>query len=208
MTERPHSSQEGQRKYELHHAITKEPIVTPDQIRELNRWRNIFFRKELIGKDRYGRGYGMVAQRYAAGMLVTATNTGGQAVLTAEHYVYVSKCNSKIGIFSEGPHEPSTETPSVWEVPAIFIFHGHAYILWEHAQELELPITNKAALNGSWELAGETRRLCRDPEVMKKGIIVMGGHRGGIITFGKTADQAGNRMLSCLDRASNLSVKQ
>ncbi len=50
------------------------------------------------------------------------------------------------------------------------------------------------------ELKTETpaRRLLRDPEVSRGRVLVMGGHRDGVLAFGETAEEAGGALLDLL----------
>ena len=50
-------------------------------------------------------------------------------------------------------------------------------------------------------MAEEVRRLFRDTSVRQRGIFAMGGHEDGVVSFGRSAEEAGNVMVDCLVRA-------
>ena len=65
---------------------------------------------------------------------------------------------------------------------------------------LELvPSTSKDVEFGTPEMAREIIRLFRETDVLEKKILVMGGHKDGIITFGKDLDEAGGYLLAYIN---------
>jgi hypothetical protein len=49
-------------------------------------------------------------------------------------------------------------------------------------------------------MAREMIRIFSEPEVFEKRIIVMGGDRGGLITFGYDLDEAGGVLFDYINR--------
>ena len=82
--------------------------------------------------------------------------------------------------------------------------HGHCVPIWRNAEKLGIPLTDGSVPYGSPEMAGEVRRLFRESDVRKLKIFAMGGHDDGIVTFGRTAEEAGQVLLNWL--AKSLSI--
>jgi hypothetical protein len=57
---------------------------------------------------------------------------------------------------------------------------------------------------GTPEIAIEVCRLFAETEVKERRIFGMGGHEDGIVTFGRTAEEAGAVMLTFLAEAFEL----
>ena len=69
--------------------------------------------------------------------------------------------------------------------------------LWERLIN-KIPTTSPEAEYGTPEIARDIIRLFKETDVKEKKILVMGGHKEGIISFGKDLDEAGNVLLSYL----------
>jgi hypothetical protein len=59
----------------------------------------------------------------------------------------------------------------------------------------KIPTTDPEVEFGTPEMAGEIKRLMEQREVRIEKIIVMGGHKEGLITFGRDLDEAGEVLL-------------
>ncbi len=202
--------------------IEGEPIEL-SKIRELNRWRQILYAFGLIGED-CGIGYGNLSQRvsdsYAEinkkSFIITGTQTGCLEKLTGENYTTVNEYYpEKNLIVSEGPIEASSESMTHGALYDVddkigFVFHAHSPEIWNMANELGIPQTRRDVKYGTPEMAKEVQRLFieeslekslfRERAIIEKGIFSMGGHENGIISYGRTADEAGFRMLHCLSK--------
>ncbi|MDZ7633133.1 MAG: hypothetical protein U5L72_01260 [Bacteroidales bacterium] len=64
-----------------------------------------------------------------------------------------------------------------------------SYDLWNRTEK---QASNHKRFNGVWNtgLAREILRLFRESDVIEKRIIIMGGDRAGILTFGNDMDEA------------------
>jgi hypothetical protein len=62
----------------------------------------------------------------------------------------------------------------------------------------KVPTTKIEATYGTPEIANEIKRLFSESTVAAEKIIVMGGHKEGIISFGRTLEEAGNILLKRL----------
>ena len=187
------------------------------ELRELNAWRKLLFMTGLVGQDpqRYGGyGYGNVSRRlppYAAPGLpqfaVSGTQTGELAELSTLHYCVVTECwPAQNRVVAHGPIKPSSESMTHGMVYSLddsvrYVFHAHSPEIWHVAKALEIPLTSVDVPYGTPEMAEEVRRLFRETPVRARGIFAMGGHEDGVVSFGHTAQEAGNIMLDCLVRA-------
>lgn len=187
---------------------------------ELTAWRNNLWKLGLIGQDRErygGYAYGNVSMRYDQGpkalagyrFLVSGSQTGHLSCLTPEHYAGIVDCNmEKNTVTASGPLKPSSETMTHAMIYAQgsniqTVLHAHSHDIWSHAETLEIPTTDKHVEYGTPEMAKEVARLFRDTDVLGKRILCMAGHLDGIITFGKTPQEAGMVMLRALARAQS-----
>lgn len=209
-------AQDGVIKFQLQH--TQAQALPWDQLAELNAWRKILVMLECIGQTpaRYDNiGFGNISARIGNDDLpanqrrfaITGTQTGGVANLTAEHFVTVTACYSNQNkIISEGPLKPSSESMTHGTIYAIdkrirWVMHGHCVPIWQNAERLGIPLTDGRVPYGSPEMANEVRRLFRESDVRKLKIFAMGGHDDGIVTFGRSAEEAGQVLLSWLAKA-------
>ena len=71
-----------------------------------------------------------------------------------------------------------------------------------HRKILDIPTTDSSAECGTLEMFYIVRRLLEKQENYQKGILAMGGHIDGILTWGNTADEAGFNLLALLARAA------
>jgi hypothetical protein len=197
---------EGVVKYRLDY--TAAPPVNPGSIIELNAWRAVLFRLGLTGQDprRYdGLAYGNVSIRLGStAFLISGTQTGGMPQLSAEHYSLVTGFDLEQNfIVAEGPIAPSSEALTHAAVyrsgPEIgCVLHVHSSELWEKAEALGIPVTDRQVAYGTPEMALEVGYLVRASE---SPVIAMGGHEDGIIAFGGAVEEAAFNLIRCLAKA-------
>lgn len=215
------ATKEGIIKYRLEY--TPALALPEDQIRELNVWRRLLVLLGLIGQDpkRYGGyGYGNISRRLASldatrlpgeqhPFVITGTQTGGVADLTANDYVVVTGCYpDENRLVAEGPVQPSSESLTHGTLYALddnilWVMHAHSPQIWRNAAALQLPMTGDVPY-GSPEMAAEVRRLYRTTDMPQQRIFGMAGHEDGIVTFGRTAEEAGFVLLGFLARGMQL----
>jgi L-ribulose-5-phosphate 4-epimerase len=190
---------EGYIKY-LCKWIKAEP-VSSNEITEINSWRDILFEKGLIGAYDNGIGYGNISRRYKNNsFIITGSATGGLNSLNENHYTLVSEYNLlENSLTCYGPIKASSESLShavIYGCSAETnaVIHIHNLKMWE-SQINKLPTTNKNVTYGTPEMAYEIKRLFKESNVQKEKILIMGGHEEGIISFGKTIDEAGKLIL-------------
>jgi L-ribulose-5-phosphate 4-epimerase len=202
------STGEGVIKFRLEHQPA--PPLPAAQIEELNRWRAWMQIRGLLGQmeTRNGPlGFGNISCRVAGGFIITGSQTGGLAEPGPEHFTLVREVDLERNlVYSEGPIEPSSESLTHAAVYAQegsirWVMHGHCASIWVQAEVLALPTTLPDVPYGTPQMAAEVARLFREENAAVAGIFAMGGHRDGIVSAGKTAEEAAaaiKRLLSKL----------
>lgn len=109
-------------------------------------------------------------------------------------------------VTSRGPVAPSSESlthGAIYGTSPVLrcVLHGHAPAIWRHAAKLHLPVTSAKVEYGTQEMASEVARLYRSSNASDLGVMVMGGHEDGVLSFGRTPDEAGMAMMRALARA-------
>ncbi len=201
-----------------HRPAALDPLVHGAVADLLIAWRDHLFLAGLVGRDpnRYaGVGFGNLSGRLppfqgppgARPFLVTGTQTGGLPSLTLADLCVVTRYDPKCNwVKSFGLVRPSSESMThgvLYDAhPAIrYVFHGHSPAIWEQALALDLAITDPAVGYGTAAMCRQVKRLMRDPEVIRKRVLVMGGHRDGILAFGETAEETGLALVDLLAQA-------
>ena len=205
---------EGVIKFKL---LFKEAAAAPaDTLSELNRWRGILWKQALIGQDpaRYeGYGFGNVSQRTGdfnsprgkRSFIISGTQTGHLPELDSSHYTYVMTYDAASNdVRAEGPIKPSSESLTHGMIYDLdnkihVVLHVHSQDIWLTADKLGIPVTNASVPYGTPEMAAEVQRLFNETDVRKQKIFSMGGHEDGIVSFGTTAEEAGDVLLRTLD---------
>ena len=192
----PNHPIEGSLKFTCHRSPGE--IGLSDELFEaLNHWRKVMFDKGLIGVYPGGIGYGNISLRIPGSdhFCISATATGGLPELERKHYALVERCDPEINtVWSRGALNASAESMSHSAIytanpGAAAVVHIHNRTLWEKYLDL-LPTTNRAVEYGTPEMAREIGRIIVLPETLKMRIFVMGGHEEGLVSFGKTVEEA------------------
>ena len=74
------------------------------------------------------------------------------------------------------------------------VVHVHSRPVWERYRD-QLPTTREDVAYGTPEMAYEMIRLHRRGAFGARGVVVMGGHRDGVIAFGPTLAGTAQEML-------------
>jgi FMN phosphatase YigB (HAD superfamily) len=167
-----------------------KPLKTED-IRELNKVRDYFFKKKLIGMYQNGIGFGNVSCRHGKDkFIISGSATGGFRRLSVNHYSLILDWNfRKNQVICSGKIDPSSETMSHIAVynssPSInTIVHIHDNKLWKKLKN-KVPTTNLKATYGTPEMAFSIKNVLKKKSNREQGVLVMGGHQDGLILFGK-----------------------
>jgi L-ribulose-5-phosphate 4-epimerase len=162
---------------------------------ELNAHRRKLLDLHLIGVDPNGVGFGNLSVRDGAteNFYITGSATGGIRELTLVDCAKVVACDFERNLVRyEGSSLPSSESLTHAAIyrsdpRAGAVIHCHDSKLWAAALN-RAPTTSKAAEYGTPEMANSIMQLFTHTNMPK--IVVMAGHEGGILTFGKDLDEA------------------
>ena len=211
--------QEGVIKFETDHQHRAlEPLRYAEVARQLIAWRRILSLTRLVGQDPQlyeGAGYGNVSARVGPpgaalgrrSFLITATQTSGKAAIGLADFAVVERYDYRGNrVQSYGERQPSSESMTHGAIydqgPQIrCVLHAHSPDLWRQARALRLPTTSATVAYGTPEMALEVRRLFRESAVVERQVLSMGGHEDGILAFGRSPEEAGQRLLRELARA-------
>ena len=178
----------------------KEDPLAIHKLSEINLWRNKLYRLGLIGADADGVGFGNISIRSENNtFIITGSATGILAELDENDYVLVEKYDfMKNSLTCRGPVRASSESLSHAAVydcspDTMAVIHVHHLGLWEKLIDT-VPTTEPNISYGTPEMANDIKRLFRESDLGGDGIIAMGGHREGIIFFGRTLATAGNML--------------
>jgi len=181
--------------------------VSKEKTEKLNLWRNKLFELKLIGAYSDGTGYGNISKRSSENkFIITGSGTGKIKKLTKEHYCEVTEFNFKENSLGcVGPLKASSESlthaaiyKSLPEINAVI--HVHNLKLWKYLLN-RVPAAKEEAEYGTPEMAEEMIRLLKEENTKEKKIIVLKGHKKGVISFAETLDKAGKIMLKYFEES-------
>jgi L-ribulose-5-phosphate 4-epimerase len=182
-------------KFTCERAATK---ITPfDGLAELNAYRRKLLQLRLIGVDSNGVGFGNLSMRDGAtsNFYITGSATGGLPELTlancARVVAYDFKRNWLRCVGAAIASSESLTHAAVYESDARAgaVIHCHDSKLWT-ALLNQAPTSSKAVEYGTPEMAYEVLRLFNLTDVKSRKILVMAGHEGGIVAFGRDLEEA------------------
>jgi L-ribulose-5-phosphate 4-epimerase len=179
------------------------PLIPAGDLEKLNTWREILYNLGMVGADEEGIGFGNISIRKTdtKHFYITGSATGTLKSLDKEHYCLVTGFNlDENTLACIGPIKASSESMSHAAVYSEFpgagaVIHIHHNIFWKSLLN-RVPTTRKGVEYGTPGMAREIIRLLREPGTLEGRMIVMGGHKDGIVVFGKDLDDAGRYLLS------------
>jgi ribulose-5-phosphate 4-epimerase/fuculose-1-phosphate aldolase len=147
--------------------------------------------------DANGIGFGNVSVRNGTtnNFYITGSATAGLAELNPADCAKVVSYNfERNWLQYEGSAIPSSESlthAAVYQSDANAgaVIHCHDLKLWRALIE-EAPATSAAVEYGTSAMAREVMSLLEKTDVRSRRIVVMAGHAGGLIAFGKDLEQA------------------
>ncbi len=202
---------EGVIKYQLNH--TQQPIATLCSLTELNAWRTIAVRLDLIGQspDRYDNiGFGNISQRidlHSTQFIISGTQTGHIEHLSPEHYCLIVKAEPHQNrLQSCGLCKPSSESLTHASIYAQdntiqAVIHAHSPEIWKHTVALGLPHTTADTPYGTVEMAEAVKELFQSGNLTQSSLFTMLGHEDGVVAFGRNIQEAVCKLISCLSLA-------
>lgn len=149
----------------------------------------------FIAPDRQGIGHGNVSVRGSGGFYITGTGTGVLDCITNQQFTKVTRVDvAKNRVACTGPVQASSESMTHYAVYAAYpsakaVIHVHAPKAWKRWVG-KLPTTSRNAQYGTPEIARATLKLFAETEVTMHKAFVLGGHRPGLIVFGKSIAEA------------------
>ncbi len=186
------------------------PAPEAPMLDELRACRDRLHRLKLVGVYPDGIGYGNLSCRLKPGdsFVITGTSTGKLTSLGPEHLTEVVEHDAaRNWLRCRGPVQASSESLSHAAVygsdPAIrAIIHVHHLGLWQRLYD-RIPTTDPQAEAGTPAMAQAIEALFRAGRMRESGLFVMGGHREGLVAFGRTVTEAEARLLSELEAFGN-----
>jgi L-ribulose-5-phosphate 4-epimerase len=164
----------------------------------------------LIGMYPDGIGFGNISVKFgeSKSFIITGSATGQFAKLNQSHYSLVTRYDfEKNTISCSGRTKASSESlthAAVYEsLPEVgAVVHVHCLWLWEKLLN-DYPATSSEIEYGTPEMADAIGKLASEINGTEEKIIVMGGHREGILAFGSTLMEATSQILNIYNRYKN-----
>ena len=181
---------------------------TRGAIAQLNYWRGKLHDLGLIGVTEDCIGYGNMSVRESGSesFVITGTQTGNVRATGAAHYTrVVDFCLTRNRLTCVGPAEASSEAMTHGIVyrcrsTAHAVVHIHSPELWQALKGVA-PTTGERVEAGTPAMAREVERVLSVPGVAARRLIVMGGHRDGLLAFGVSLEDATNAVLAAVETA-------
>jgi ribulose-5-phosphate 4-epimerase/fuculose-1-phosphate aldolase len=172
-------------------------IAPFEQLVELNECRRKLRDLHMIGVDSNGIGFGNLSVRDGAtgNFYVSGSATGGLPKLALADCVRVVAYDlERNWVRYEGSAIPSSESlthAAIYECDPTTsaVIHCHHSDLWTTLLD-RAPTSSRAVAYGTPEMAYEIMRLFKASDVRTRNILVMAGHEGGILAFGKNFEDA------------------
>lgn len=179
----------------------KQPLPK-SKIETLNHWRQVMYKRHLIGAYDNVLGYGNISQRIKDSneFIITGSKTGIFPTLDKRHYSKVKTVEiDNNTLYCEGATIASSESMShavIYEALDWVngVIHIHHFNLWKQLLH-QVPTTNKSAPYGSPEMAYSIQDLIKNTNLPQQKIFVMEGHEEGIFAFGGDLQEATNIIL-------------
>lgn len=210
------SEQEGIIKYQLNH--NDAPLASAISLVEINAWRSILYKLNLIGQDklRYGGlGFGNISQKLTdkpSQFVISGTQTGHLEYLSRHDYCLVTEaCPENNRIVSTGECQPSSEALTHASVYAHddkvqAVIHVHSPAIWKNTHALKLAYTPANIAYGTPAMANAVAKLLTTQAWQHAAVFTMLGHEDGIIAFGTSLTQAAQILINQLALA--LAIEQ
>ena len=192
--------QEGVIKYRLDHIYQTNGY--DESLSEMNAWRTIFFRLDMIGQNplKYGGlGFGNISRKPKADddrFIISGTQTGHIEHLTDAHYCTVIDVDFvDNAIRSRGACKPSSEALThacVYRQDARIraVIHVHSPELWRKTAALKLPHTAADIAYGTPAMVQAVEELFKTGQFERLHLFSMLGHEDGVVSFGHSMQQA------------------
>ena len=186
-------------------------ILIPDQLfQTIEQQRSILYKLDLIGIYPDGIGFGNISVNADKGksFFITGSATGQFSKLNLAHYALVTGFSfEKNSVSCTGQTKASAESlthAAVYEaIPEVgAVVHVHCLWLWEKLLN-NYPTTSTQIEYGTPEMAIAVKYLAAKLKAESEKIIVMGGHKEGILAFGQNLEEATSAIINIYKRYKN-----
>ena len=185
----------------------KEIPIQEELFQALEQERSQLFKLGLIGMYPDGIGYGNISVKSAenTSFIITGSATGQYAHLEQSHFALVTGYNfEENSVTCEGMTRASAESlthSAVYEaLPEVAaVVHVHCLWLWEKLMNI-YPTTSEIIEYGTPEMAYAVKNLIATLNPKQEKIIVMGGHREGILAFGRNLKEATSTIINLFNQ--------
>ncbi|MBI5326194.1 MAG: class II aldolase/adducin family protein [Ignavibacteriae bacterium] len=185
---------EGVIKFRCH--WNKDKPLPLNILNDIIHWRNHLFSINFIGADNDGIGFGNLSIRYKDNQfIISGSQTSINEKADEKDFTLVTSFDIEKNLIQcKGPVKASSESlthAAIYSVckEANAVIHIHNLNLWEKLKN-KVPTTPDYAEYGTPELAQEIIKLFETSDIINKNILVMGGHPEGIISFGRSLEEA------------------
>lgn len=194
MADRKESNEFSEGYIKFNFKLNNGDPPSPEKLVKLNEWRQRLYRLGIIGAYPNGVGFGNISVKDGKYFIVSGSATGRLKELKPEHYVTVTGYSFERNFVEcTGKVDPSSESmthAALYEAGAGAAIHVHAMMPWKELMG-KVPTTKPNVPYGTPEMAYEMLRLLRETSIRKQRMIVMAGHKEGMIAFGRNLDEAG-----------------
>jgi len=172
----------------------------PRDVEGLLLWKDNLRSMNLLGAYEDGISYGNVSVRTPEGFSISGSGTGKFDEAEAHHFTRVTDYDFEANtVICRGPVPASSESlthAAIYEADSTVtaVIHVHHKRLWYNMIG-KFPATVGEVPYGTPAMVEEIFRLFRDTSVIRDKVFVMRGHEGGVVSFGKSLDKAGQTML-------------
>ena len=187
----------------------EEIRIPEDLFLSLEKERSRLYKLGLIGMYPDEIGFGNISVRTeGSSFLITGSATGQFASLDLSHYARVSAYSfSGNSIECKGLTKASAESlthAAVYEaLPEVgAVVHVHCLWLWKKLLN-NYPTTSGEIEYGTPEMALAVQSLATGMVMSNEKVIIMGGHREGILSFAKNLEEATTQIIKIYNRYQN-----
>jgi len=185
----------------------QEIQIQEELFRTLEEERTKLHELGLIGMYPDGIGFGNISIRPKDGssFIITGSATGQFSKLNPSHYAWVTGYNlEQNSIFCTGQTKASAESlthAAVYEaLPEVgAVVHVHCLWLWEKLLN-NFPTTPAEIEYGTPEMAMAVGKLVAEIKLNEEKVVVMAGHREGILAYGANLNEATVQIIKILNR--------
>lgn len=185
------------------------PPLDQAEYATLEYWRKKLYNINLIGEypeSHIGfgnismiRDYSKIYKTNRPQFLITGTQTGKNSDLDGRHYVRILDFSLEgLQVQMQGPIEASSEVlthAAIYKQNALIkaVFHVHSPAIWKLMIDKNLSYVDENIAYGTLEMARATQKCIANSSA---GIFCMRGHQDGIISYGKTLEEAWNYLFN------------